>query len=157
MSETNASKHKSQIRISQKPLGLSKKALPKSFLEFYLLNNSFCSKRLLSNLQKSRIAVFKHFWLECAVFSICDPLKNCFQAKFTLKKSPEHPEANWYVLNKKLIWNSKKIEISNKLAIFDFTCYNIGSWNLQIFKLPFYRKFLHKFAIERYQWLQEIQ
>ena len=34
------------IRVSQKPLGFSKNALTKSFLEFYLVYNRFCLKRV---------------------------------------------------------------------------------------------------------------
>ena len=65
--------------MSQKLLRLSKNALTKSFLEFNLIYNRFCLKRLRLELQKLRIAIFGHIWLKLPVFSIFDPLKNIFQ------------------------------------------------------------------------------
>ena len=78
----NGSKHKSQCRKSQKPLGLSKNALSKGFLEFYQIYSRFCLKRPWSKLQKLLIAIFGQFWLKLAFF-IFDPFKKCLLAKFT--------------------------------------------------------------------------
>ena len=121
--------------------------------KYYLVENRFYLKRLRSKLQKLRIAIFGQFWLKSAFFSIFDPhvFRQSLHTKF-LWISWSH----WYVLNQKRNWNSKKNR-DPKLAIFEFTWFNIGFWNLQIFELSFYQKFPHNFAIEKYQWLQKIQ
>ena len=85
MLKINASKHKSQIRISQKPLGFSKNDLTK-VLEFFLIYNRFCSKRLRSKLQKLRTAIFEQFWLKLAIFSIFDPFKQMYSGKVYKQK-----------------------------------------------------------------------
>ena len=86
----NASKHKSQIRISQKPLGLLKNTLIKFLRISSSLHNRFCLKHLRSKLQKLRIAIFGQFWLKLAVgfFLFCDPLENMFFGKVYIQKIP---------------------------------------------------------------------
>ena len=56
-----ASKHKSQIRLSQNSLGFSNTALTKSFFDFYLVYNSFCLKRVRLKFLKLLYAIF---WLQ---------------------------------------------------------------------------------------------
>ena len=65
----------------------------KFFLEFYLVDNSFCLKRLRSKLQKLLIAISEQFRLNLVAFSDLIHLKNCFPAKFSFKNSPEYPDA----------------------------------------------------------------
>ena len=39
------------------------------------------------------MAIFAHFWLKLAVFSVFDPVKKCFWQKLYLKESREYSEA----------------------------------------------------------------
>ena len=86
----NASKHKCEIRISQKPLGFSKNAFSKSFLEFYLVYNRFWLKSLQSKLQKL------HFWSSLAQigrFSMFDLLDNVSRQSLHSKNFTVYLEA----------------------------------------------------------------
>ena len=82
-----ASKRKSHIQISQKPLEFSKNAFSKSFVEFYLVFSCFCLKRLRSKLQKIWIAIFGQFWLRLAVFSFFIYLKNASRQSLNSRRS----------------------------------------------------------------------
>ena len=79
---------KAQISNSNntKTIKIIKNIPSKTFLEFYLVHNCFCFKRLSSKLQNLRIDVFEQSWLKLAVFTIFDPLKKCFWAKFMFKR-----------------------------------------------------------------------
>ena len=124
--------------------------------------------RILSSLQSflfetSMVKITKvtnsHFWTILArigcFFFIFDPPKKCFLAKFTFKNFWIF-WSHWYVLNQKLIWNCRNNR-NPKIKIFEFTCFNIEFWYLQILKLPFYRVFRHNFAIKKYQWLRRFR
>ena len=79
----NASKHESQIQLSPKPLGFSKIALTKSFLEFYLDYNRFYLKLPRPILQNLQIAIFWQLGLKLGVFPFLIHLKIVFENNFS--------------------------------------------------------------------------
>ena len=64
------------------------KSFSKSFIEFYVVYNCFCLKRLRSKLQKLRAGIFGQFWFKWAVFSILIHSKNVFRQILHSKKLP---------------------------------------------------------------------
>ena len=144
----NASKQKSQIRISQKRLGFLKNALTKSFLEFL---SGFCLACQRLKLRKLRIAFYGQFRFKLVVFSISHPHKKMFSGKVYIQKNP-------LIILKPLICFESKINLKKlrfKIAIFEFTCFN-SLLKFAIHKTSFLDKFLLRLAIKRYQRLAEI-
>ena len=99
-SSVKSKRIKAQISnsIITEPLGFSKNAVTKSFLELFLIYNSFCLKRRLgfetqkTKLQKLRIAIFGQIWLKLAVFPLIH-LKKMFSGIFYIKNPTDYAEA----------------------------------------------------------------
>ena len=112
----------------------------KSFYEFYLVYNHFRLKYLRSKLQNLRKSFLDNFGSNWRFFFyLWSTPKKCFPAKFTFQTFSWTSWSYWYVLITKLIWIRER-NWDLKIAILELTCFDTGFWNLQVLKLPFYRK-----------------
>ena len=126
--KNNASKHKSQFRISRL-LGFSKNSFAKNSLEFYLIYNRFGLKCLRSKLQKLGIAIFGHLSAQIErIFHFGSTSKMFFRRQSLHSKISLNILKPLIYFESKLIWNSKT-NWDPKTANFEFKCFN------RIFKL----------------------